>query len=259
MEFFKYQGTGNDFILVDNRRKEISLSREQIERLCHRRFGIGADGLMLLNPHPELDFEMKYFNADGNPGSLCGNGSRCMIRFAHDLGIQKYQYVFLASDGPHKAELLPDSRISLHMNDVDQIKQTEPGLFMNTGSPHLVKFVETLNEVDVYTDGKKLRHHPSFAPGGTNVNFVERTTNPAYILVRTFERGVEYETYSCGTGVTACALALAFTDQAARVTNIETKGGPLTVSYETSDYIQFNNIRLIGPATRVFRGEISLT
>jgi len=259
MQFYKYQGTGNDFILFDNRTGDIGLTQAQIEQLCHRRFGIGADGLMLLNTHPELDFEMKYFNADGNPGSLCGNGSRCIIRFAHDLGIQKNKYIFLASDGPHEAELLSDNRISLHMNDVFQIQRTELGLFMNTGSPHLVKFVKTLNEVDIHADGKKLRHHPSFAPGGTNVNFVERTTNPAHIVVRTFERGVEDETYSCGTGVTACALAMAFTDQTIRDTTIDTKGGALAVTYDTLDFIRFENIRLIGPAERVFQGEINLS
>lgn len=258
MQFHKYQGTGNDFVLIDNRSGDIHLSPEQIERLCHRRFGIGADGLMLLNSHSAFDFEMKYFNADGRPGSLCGNGSRCIVQFAYDLGIQKSVYQFLASDGPHEAECLPDGQIRIHMNDLDAIQPVGGDLYMNTGSPHVVRFVKDLKELDVFGIGRSIRYHEQFAPGGTNVNFLERTSDPNQIHVRTYERGVEDETYSCGTGVTACALALAYTDQLVRATTVHTKGGELTVHYQTSDFKNFHGICLTGPATHVFHGEINL-
>jgi diaminopimelate epimerase len=259
MQFHKYQGTGNDFVLIDNRSGELQLTAEQIEQICHRRFGIGADGLMLLNEHAGYDFEMKYFNADGRPGSLCGNGSRCIIRFAYDIGIQKNMYCFLASDGPHQAELFPNGQIRIHMNDVEVIQTFGDDLFMNTGSPHVVRFVAGLQELDVYNTGKSIRYHEQYAPGGTNVNFLERTPDPNRIYVRTYERGVEDETYSCGTGVTACALALAHSDRVVRETIVDTKGGQLMVQYKTADFTSFQEICLTGPATKVFHGEIDLS
>lgn len=258
MHFYKYQGAGNDFILLDNRLGTIQLTSTQIRSLCDRRLGIGGDGLMLLNASHEADFQMSYFNADGNPGSLCGNGSRCIIRFAHDLGIQKTTYEFLASDGPHQAQILPDGHIRLQMHDVHRIESTELGFFLDTGSPHVVQFVNDLEALDVHTLGKSIRHHPRFAPSGTNVNFIERTNQPDQIRVRTFERGVEAETLSCGTGVTACALVLARTDKTIRETQIHTPGGKLRVSYQTNDFEQFQDICLTGPAERVFEGEIDL-
>lgn len=256
MQFFKYQGAGNDFILFDNRTGSIHLSAAEIQKLCDRRFGIGADGLMLLNSHPELDFEMKYFNADGNPGSLCGNGSRCIVRFACDRGIEKKRYHFFASDGPHEAELLVNGLISLKMNDLNRIESTETDLFLDTGSPHVVKFVQDLEQYDVFGIGKAIRYDNRFSPGGTNVNFAQRTADPNALFVRTYERGVENETYSCGTGVTACAIALAHLDRTSRETRIETKGGTLTVRFQTTDFQHFHDIHLIGPAEKVFEGTI---
>jgi len=229
MQFFKYQGTGNDFILIDNRSEQIRLDPNTIKTLCDRRFGIGADGLMLLHPHASLDFEMRYFNADGHPGSLCGNGSRCLIQFAYDLGIRQSTYRFLASDGEHTAQILDNGLISLHMNDVSQIQTIGERLYLNTGSPHLIQFVNDLDALDVFALGKTLRYDPRFAPGGTNVNFL---------------------------GVTACALALAVSDNASRETRILTPGGELEVRYETTDFKHFENIWLTGPAQKVFKGEI---
>ena len=255
MHFYKYQGTGNDFVLIDNRSGSIELSAAQIQRLCHRRFGIGADGLMLLNTHPDFDFEMVYFNADGHPGSMCGNGGRCITRFAHDLGIRKPAYHFLASDGAHEAELLPDGRISLLMSPVDQIEKSGSDYLTNTGSPHLVRIVEQLDALPVVELGRAIRNEPRFAPKGINVNFVARTESPNTIRVRTYERGVEDETFSCGTGVTACALALAVMDQQIQDCKIQTQGGELEVHYHTTDFIRFSNIRLIGRATIVFEGQ----
>ncbi|MBM3433010.1 MAG: diaminopimelate epimerase [Bacteroidetes bacterium] len=258
MHFYKYQGAGNDFILLDNRSGQLQLNTSQIRKLCDRRLGIGADGLMLLNTSNEADFQMTYFNADGKPGSLCGNGSRCIIRFAHDLGIRKTNYDFIASDGPHQAEILADGNIRLQMHDVSQIEVADQGFFLNTGSPHLVQLVTQLDSLDVHTIGNAIRHHPRFAPGGTNVNFMERTNQPGHVRVRTFERGVEAETLSCGTGVTACALVLAQTDQIIRETYIHTRGGDLQVSYQTKDFEQFREISLIGPAEKVFEAEMDV-
>ena len=150
MHFYKYQGTGNDFILIDNRSGAFNLNSTQIEQLCHRRLGIGADGLMLLNAHPTYDFEMIYFNADGLPGSMCGNGGRCITQFAHDLGINKSTFNFLAVDGPHEAEILTDKRISLRMIDVDQISASGTDFILNTGSPHLVRIVKQLDSFHVF-------------------------------------------------------------------------------------------------------------
>ncbi len=255
MHFHKYQGAGNDFILIDNRSGTIQLNTEQIQKLCDRRFGIGADGLMLLNEAPGYDFEMKYYNADGLPGTLCGNGSRCIVRFASNLGIVRESYRFLASDGPHEAMLLPDGQISLQMNDVSQVEQSGNDLILDTGSPHYVRLVSNLDEMDVYRIGKSIRNERRFEAKGINVNFVERTDQPDRIRVRTFERGVEDETLACGTGVTACAIAVAVTDKTGLPTTIQTRGGVLRVQFETKDFKNFSNILLIGPAEKVFEGD----
>jgi len=254
MHFYKYQGTGNDFILIDNRAGECTLNAKQIENLCDRRFGIGADGLMLLNTHPSYDFEMVYYNADGQLGSMCGNGGRCITQFAHDQGIHKSVYHFQASDGPHEAQILPDGRISLRMIDVDQGSASGTDFILNTGSPHLVRIVQALDSYPVFEVGQAIRNEERFSPSGINVNFVERTESPDRIRVRTYERGVEDETFSCGTGVTACAIALSILDQKAIPCTIETKGGNLEVRYQTNDFSFFTNIHLIGPAEKVFEG-----
>src|SRR5258705_7745759 len=174
LNFYKYQGTGNDFVLVDNRKNEISLSLEQIHKLCDRRFGIGADGLMLLNEKTGYDFEMKYYNADGKEGSMCGNGGRCMAKFAYQLGIHRNSYKFLASDGPHEAELDTDGIISLKMKDVMGVKKFHSDFIVDTGSPHYVKMVSDVMNVDVFKKGQDIRYSKEFEHEGINLNFVEQ-------------------------------------------------------------------------------------
>ena len=252
MHFYKYKGTGNDFILIDNRSGAFNLNSTQIEQLCHRRLGIGADGLMLLNAHPTYDFEMIYFNADGLPGSMCGNGGRCITQFALDLGIKKSTYNFLAVDGPHEAEILTDGRISLRMIDVDQISASGTDFILNTGSPHLVRIVKQLDLFPVFEVGQTIRNEERFGPRGINVNFVERTESPELIRVRTYERGVEDETLSCGTGATAAALICYHNENGFNDVHVKTKGGMLQIEYDRVGDQQFQNIWLCGPAEKVF-------
>jgi diaminopimelate epimerase len=256
LPFHKYQGTGNDFIIFDNRRETFPVRRDLIARLCHRRFGIGADGLMLLQNHPDYDFHMVYFNADGNPSSMCGNGGRCLVKFAQSLGVFETETVFLAVDGPHEARV-GDGLVHLKMADVDQIKRESVYDFLNTGSPHYVTFVDNVQATDVAGQGRTIRYSETFRPGGgTNVNFVERMKDNT-LFVRTYERGVEDETYSCGTGVTACALAASYRDLKSPV-RIKTLGGDLQVSFRKEGEQKFTDIYLIGPADRVFEGEITI-
>jgi len=259
MPFSKYQGTGNDFILVDNRSGAFTgISREEIERICQRRFHIGADGLMLLNHLNGYDFEMKYFNADGNPGSMCGNGGRCIVRFAYDLGIHKSEYHFMASDGEHEAEIEPGSGIiNLKMKDVTGIQEIDGVYILDTGSPHYVKFVEDVMDHDVLKEGTEIRYSGPFAKEGINVNFVEEKGGDE-ILVRTYERGVEDETYSCGTGVTACALVCHHNDVGYNDVPITTKGGKLVVRYERHIDNTYTNIWLCGPAEKSFDGVVEV-
>lgn len=254
---YKYQGTGNDFILIDNRAKDVTLSTEQVRWLCDRRFGIGADGLMLLELEPGIDFKMVYFNADGRESSMCGNGGRCIAAFARQLGIIGSEARFVAVDGLHEARLV-DNQVSLKMNDVRQLEVGDDFFFLNTGSPHYVKFVSGLEQYDVYGEGHRIRNSARFRAEGTNVNFVER--GEGELLVRTYERGVEDETLSCGTGVTAAALVAAFkgwsTDK--HSCRIRTRGGRLQVRFEKVLESTFYNIWLEGPATFVFQTEIAL-
>jgi diaminopimelate epimerase len=257
IDFFKYQGTGNDFIMIDDRENRFPRQDQAlIERLCHRRFGIGADGLILIRNDPDFDFRMIYFNADGAEGSMCGNGGRCIVRFAHDLGLFTDRTRFIAVDGEHTATV-SDEEVFLKMSDVQEIVDRSGKTFLNTGSPHVVEFVSDLDSLDVVKEGRTIRYSDPFAPGGTNVNFVEQLSDGT-LYVRTYERGVEDETYSCGTGVTAVALAasqqLAITGPVA----IKTIGGNLRVSFATLADTQFNDIDLIGPAERVFMGQINL-
>jgi diaminopimelate epimerase len=259
MPFFKYQGTGNDFILVDNRTGLYDgLSQKEIERICDRRFSIGADGLMMLNQKDNYDFEMKYFNANGNPGSMCGNGGRCIVRFAYDLGIHKESYHFLTSDGEHNAELDTISNIiNLKMKDV-QGYQEEDGIYIvDTGSPHYIKFVVDVNDIDVVKAGTEIRYSEPFAKSGINVNFVEDKGDDE-LFVRTYERGVEDETFSCGTGVTASALVCHHNDVGYNEVNVNTRGGKLVVKYDRSYNNSYSNIWLCGPAERVFDGRIDV-
>ncbi|HET9057625.1 MAG TPA: diaminopimelate epimerase [Chitinophagaceae bacterium] len=256
--FYKYQGTGNDFIILDNREgKYNSLTKEQIARLCHRRFGIGADGLMLLQLKKGYDFEMIYYNADGGESSMCGNGGRCLVSFANKLGIIKTKAHFIAIDGEHEAELLTGGSVKLKMQDVSAIERGKDYTLLNTGSPHCVVFKPGIKELDVYTEGKKIRYSNRFAEKGVNVNFVE--SEPGNLFVRTYERGVENETLSCGTGVTAAAIAASKDDiKIECLTNVSTPGGNLNVQFDKLDDYTFRNVYLIGPANLVFEGTISI-
>lgn len=258
IQFHKYQGTGNDFIVVDNRKNEISFSREQINFLCDRRFGIGADGLMLLQEKAGFDFEMKYFNADGKDGSMCGNGARCMVKFVYHLGIHRDVYKFLASDGSHEAEIDIDGIVSLKMNDVRVIRKFHNDFIVDTGSPHYIKMVTGVMNLDVYKKGFEIRHSKEFEEEGINVNFVEQTDDPDKIVVRTFERGVEDETLSCGTGVTAAALVCYHNENGFNEVEVKTAGGKLTVEFDRVDDDRFENIWLCGPAEKVFEGVLEL-
>lgn len=256
LPFYKYQGTGNDFILLDNRQQTYSgLTQPAIARLCERRFGIGADGLMMLNQKEGYDFEMKYFNADGNPGSMCGNGGRCMVRFAYHLGIHKSNYHFLASDGEHEAEIDDGTNIiNLKMKDVPGIRESNGNYILNTGSPHFVKIVDDVMDYDVVKNGTEIRYNEEFAKEGINVNFVQQE-KPDAITVRTYERGVEDETLSCGTGVTASALVCYHNEVGYNDVTVTTKGGELVVKYDRYNDNSYTNIWLCGPAEKVFEGK----
>jgi len=258
LHFYKYQGTGNDFILADNRQNEYVLTQQQIHKLCDRRFGIGADGLMLLQNKEGFDFEMKYYNADGKEGSMCGNGGRCMVKFAYHLGIHREVYRFLASDGVHEAEIDIDGIVSLKMKDVSVIKKFRGDYLLNTGSPHYIKLVTDVMHLDVYKKGYEIRHSKDFEEEGINVNFVEQSVEPDKIIVRTFERGVEDETYSCGTGVTAAALVCYHNENGFNDVEVQTLGGQLSVEFDRVDEDRFENIWLCGPAEKVFQGHVEI-
>lgn len=257
LECYKYQGTGNDFVLIDNRNKTISLTPEQVKFLCDRRFGIGADGLMLLELEPGVDFEMVYFNSDGKESSMCGNGGRCISAFAKHLGVITDHAKFLAIDGVHDSKVENDW-VSLKMNDVRQVEAGDDYFYLNTGSPHYVKFVADLKNFDVFTEGKKIRTNDRFIFEGTNVNFIEKLDNE--LFVRTYERGVEDETYSCGTGVTAAALVAALKGLSTSKNSclIKTLGGNLNVKFDKVLENTFYNIWLEGPANFVFKTTIEV-
>ena len=254
---YKYQGTGNDFVLIDNRDNFISLTTEQIKWLCDRRFGIGADGLMLLELAPNVDFKMVYYNSDGNESSMCGNGGRCITAFAKQIGVIENHAKFIAIDGIHEAKINEDW-VSLKMNDVRQIEVGKDYFYLNTGSPHYVKFVSDIDNVDVFNEGKNIRYNERFNTEGTNVNFIEKKEND--LFVRTYERGVENETLSCGTGVTAAALVAAMSGVSSTKNNcaIKTLGGNLNVKFEKVLENTFYNIWLEGPALFVFKTEIEI-
>lgn len=255
IHFYKYQGTGNDFVILDNRKNEYSLTKKQVAFLCHRRFGIGADGLMLLNAHDGFDFEMKYYNADGAESSMCGNGGRCLVKFAADRGIVKRDYRFLAIDGEHEASIDIDGTVSLKMSDVDQVRYDHGKYVLNTGSPHYVDVVEDVLHMNIVECGRQVRYSDAFKREGINVNFVQQTAEPDRIIVRTYERGVEDETYSCGTGVTAAALVCFHNENGYNRVEVKTKGGDLSVEFDKTDD-SYHNIWLIGPASKVFEGDI---
>lgn len=253
--FTKYQATGNDFVLIDNRNNQYTFTTEQIEQICNRRFGVGADGLMLIEKHPSLDFNLVYYNSDGSQ-SLCGNGSRAAVAMAATLGLLKNKTTFNAFDGAHEAEFLPNGIIRLKMNPVTDVKQSGTDYFIHTGSPHYVQVVPNAEKINVVEAGRKIRYSEAYKPGGTNVNFIQLLDNNT-IFVRTYERGVEDETFSCGTGVTAAALAASFHGYKSPV-HIKVKGGDLEVEFETRQAGTFHEIFLIGPAKIVFEGTLSI-
>jgi diaminopimelate epimerase len=257
--FWKYHGTGNDFIMFDDRNEDFPAAEHQyIARLCHRRFGIGADGLILLRNCPGVDFQMLYYNADGHPGSMCGNGARCTVAFAQQLGIIGQQTTFRAPDGPHEALIDSDGTIRLKMQDVAPAETIGEGdIFLDTGSPHYIRFVgpgsSSLADLDVVTEGRALR---GSRPHGTNVNFVEAPMSASQPWqVRTYERGVEDETYSCGTGVTAVALAASGRGTPSPI-RLRTPGGELEVAFDAQADGSFQNVWLSGPAVLVFEGKL---
>jgi diaminopimelate epimerase len=260
IKFYKYQGTGNDFIMVDDR---ISLfpsgdNTQLIEKLCHRRFGIGADGLILLQKHESADFYMKYYNSDGRESSMCGNGGRCIAQFAKDLNVVGDKAVFYAVDGYHEAEY-QNNIVSLLMKDVDSIeKRSNDEFVLNTGSPHYVVFTDAdIASLDIVSMAKKIRYNDEFAKEGINVNFVNIVSEPE-LKVRTYERGVEDETYSCGTGVTASVLAYSLRNSiSGKPVTVQTLGGLLSVQYTPNEHV-FKQVYLQGPALRVFEGKFEL-
>lgn len=255
--FYKYQGTANDFVMIDNRQEHFDPGNQAlVARLCERRLGIGADGLILLQNRPGYDFEMVYFNADGRLGSMCGNGGRCTVQFAKQLGIIQDKAYFLAADGDHFASILANGTISLKMNDVQAIECADNFYFLNTGSPHYVAFVEELSNYEVFQEGRSIRYNDRFRAEGTNVNFAQLPAPDEPLFVRTYERGVEDETFSCGTGVTATAIAASFRGKTSPV-KIKTLGGNLEVAFNRNGE-KVSDIYLIGPAELVFKGKINI-
>ena len=265
IHFYKYQVAGNDFIMIDNRTATFPKGDTKlVAQLCERRFGVGADGLILLENDPENDFSMVYYNSDGNPSSMCGNGGRCIVAFAQKLGIiQKEETTFSAPDGLHKA-LFKNNLIHLQMQDVSDIQKVKKGVALNTGSPHYVEVVKNLDSLDVRKKGAEIRNGVPFNIEGINVNFVEPIADNRF-KVRTYERGVEDETYSCGTGATATAIAMHKTGKTkAEYIILETKGGTLEVTFEVKKEFlglkikEYTNVWLIGGADFVFEGTISI-
>jgi diaminopimelate epimerase len=255
--FFKYQATGNDFIIMDHRQKNLSLSTTQIEHLCHRRFGIGADGLILFQLKEGFDFEMKYFNSDGKESTMCGNGGRCIVQFAlQQIGMKKDKYHFWAADGPHEATIEENGWVHLKMKDVEHVEKYYADAIVNTGSPHYVKLVEDAQKMNVKKEGRAIRNSSRFKQDGINVDFVQEDTDAIY--VRTYERGVEDETLSCGTGVTAAALIMAHNERGFNRIDVTTLGGKLAVEFEKTGDETFSNIWLCGPAEYVFKGFINV-
>lgn len=252
MEFYKYQGTGNDFVMIDNRDEEFVKEKSNIEKLCDRRFGIGGDGLILLEKDSNADFKMVYYNSDGNESTMCGNGGRCIVAFAHFLDIFEDKTTFEAIDGIHEAEI-KNGIVKLKMIDVNSIQKDGENAVLNTGSPHFVQFVNGLENYEVFKNGNEIRNSATYKDEGINVNFVEQISENE-IFVRTYERGVEDETYSCGTGVTAAALVF-LKDKNQNAVNVKVLGGNLKV-YAEKDENSFVNIWLEGPAKQVFKGKI---
>lgn len=259
IHFFKYQGTGNDFIMIDAINERIpKLTKTFIKKVCHRRFGVGADGLIILRPPTsDNDFIMEFYNSDGSLGSMCGNGGRCVVAFAHNLKIIKKHTTFLAPDGEHSAVFQANKNIALKMQDVKKIEYHQLGLFIDTGSPHLLIFSEHISQKEAYEEGKKIRYSSFYKKkGGVNVNFI--TYDKQKINLITYERGVEDITYSCGTGSVAAALAMSIKNQLSSPVKIITQGGMLKVKFNNVNNKEFKDIWLIGEAKEIFEGNIYL-
>ncbi|MFA4853178.1 MAG: diaminopimelate epimerase [Bacteroidales bacterium] len=265
IRFYKYHGSGNDFILIDNRSlvvRNYNKSADIIARLCHRKFGIGGDGLILVNRSNDMNFEMVYFNSDGKEGSMCGNGGFCCVAYANSLGIIKDKTVFKATDGLHEAIIMNKEKdttfVSLKMQDVQEIKKHDEYFLINTGSPHYIRFTQNVKKLDIFSEGRKIRYSEAFLEKGVNVNFAE--LHEEYIFLRTYERGVEDETLSCGTGATAAALAASFSGYIKNKTqcHIKMPGGNLTVRFNKTSETSFDNIWIDGTAVCVYKGEINI-
>ena len=256
--FYKYQGTGNDFVMIDNREQLFSKNNTKlIARLCDRKFGIGADGLIMLENDKTTDFRMVYFNADGNESSMCGNGGRCLVAFAKSLKIITDKAIFMATDGLHHATIDDNNIVSLQMKDVAAVTTTDGYVFLDTGSPHHVQLVDDLRTIDVKSEGAKIRYSDLYGEKGSNVNFVHQENGDTF-SVRTYERGVEDETLSCGTGVTAVAIAMKVLGKTnAETVHLNVEGGTLEVSFQPEGNT-FTNVFLKGPATLVFEGRIEV-
>lgn len=259
VEFFKYHGAGNDFVMIDCRKHdEFFFDRKRVEFLCDRHLGIGADGLILLLNDKKSDFRMKYFNSDGAEGSMCGNGGRCIAAFARDLNLIKLKATFKGIDGIHVADILGPEVVSLKMIDVMKVKELEDGYLIDTGSPHFVTFRDKISEIDVFTEGRKIRHQARFADSGANVNFVEPLSSNAFKM-RTFERGVENETLACGTGSVASAISSYYRKKPDKCSyTIEAPGGTLFVKFVPQKDGHFTDVWLEGPVKFVYRGEIDI-
>lgn len=260
--FVKYHGAGNDFIMVDDREGvwEAKMSEAWIAHACHRRFGIGADGLILLQKGREgADFFMRYYNSDGRTSTFCGNGGRCIVAFAGALGVHQGSCRFQGTDGWHEGKVLDNGLVTISMKDVDEVvRMDEDSLTLHTGSPHYVTFRNDIHVIDVFAEGRAIRNSPHFITEGINVNFVE-PVNQGEIRIRTYERGVEDETFACGTGVVAAAIASAFVSPGDITSwQVHAKGGDLKVDFDKNKNGHFTHVMLTGPAVEVFKGSISI-
>ena len=256
LHFYKYQGAGNDFVMFDNRESVFpDNDAALISRLCDRRFGVGGDGIILLNQHPTYDFEMVYHNADGSI-AMCGNGARCAIHLAHHLEIIAEETTFLAHDGVHRAQI-EGEQVTINLSDVAQVDTYEDGYFLDTGTRHFVRILaqnQLLSDYDVMVEGKKIRFDNRFMPEGTNANFAQKTNGK--VQMRIYERGVENETLSSGTGITAVALALAHSEKMESPVTVQARGGQLTISFEQVESGKFTQVFMTGPAVMVFEGTV---
>lgn len=261
INFFKYHGTGNDFIIIDNRSKQFRPHPELVARLCHRQFGIGSDGLILIEEQADTNFLMRYYNADGHEATFCGNGGRCAVAFAREIGMANAHVRFSAADGLHRASIIQlsgkETKVLLDMQDVSLPVKHHEGMWMDTGSPHLVIFTQNISSIDVNVEGQRLRKLKKWGDKGVNVNFAE--TAEGSMILRTYERGVERETLSCGTGAVAVALT-AFAEKLLQHSPvvIKTQGGELRVFFDANKS-GFSGVKLEGDAVHVFSGNIQLS